>query len=60
MTNFTTVLVFSELSAGYVTEDHVQRQHVTDHVVEDHDLQYHVTIKDHVEDHSEEQNVTSN
>ena len=32
---------------------------MTDHVVEDHDLQYHVTIEDHVKDHPEGQNVTS-
>ncbi len=40
-------------------KDHVQRQHMTDHVVEDHEPQYHVITKDHVKDHPEEQHVTS-
>ncbi len=33
---------------------------MTDHIIEDHDLQYHVTTEDHIEDHSKEQHVTSN
>ncbi len=40
-------------------EDYVQEQHVTDRVVEDHDLQYHVTTEDYEEDHPEGQHVTS-
>ncbi len=32
------LLVFSKLSAGYVIEDHVEVQYVTDHVVENYDL----------------------
>ncbi len=32
---------------------------MTDHIVEDHDLQYHVTTEDHMEDHPEGQHVTS-
>ena len=32
---------------------------MTDHVIEDHDLQYHVTIEDHMKDHSKRQHVTS-
>ncbi len=33
---------------------------MTDHVIEDYDLQYHVTIENHVEDHTERQYVISN
>ena len=42
-----------------MTEDHIQIQHVTDHIVEDHDPQYHMTIEDYVKNYPEEQNVTS-
>ncbi len=31
------MLIFSELSAGHVTEDYIQEQHVTDHIIENHD-----------------------
>jgi len=31
----------------------MQRQHMTNHVVENHDLQYHVITEDHVKDHSD-------
>ncbi len=30
---------------------------MTDHIIENHDLQYHVTIEDHVKDHPERQHV---
>jgi len=52
-------LAFSELSAGYMTEDYMQEQHVTDHVKEDHDSQYHVITKDHEKDHTDRQYVNS-
>ncbi len=32
---------------------------MTDYVIEDHDLQYHVITEDHMKDHSERQYVTS-
>ncbi len=32
---------------------------MTDHVIKDHDPQYHVTIEDHMKNHPEGQNVTS-
>ena len=32
---------------------------MTDHIVKDYDLQYHMTIKDYVEDYPEGQHVTS-
>jgi len=47
------LLAFSELSAGHMTEDYVKEQHVTDYVVGDHDLQYHVTTENHVKDYPE-------
>ena len=31
------LLVFLELSAGHITENHVQEQYVTDYIVENHD-----------------------
>jgi len=46
-------LVFSEILANHVTEDHVQEQQVTDHIVENYNLQHHITTEDHVEDHPE-------
>ena len=52
------MLAFLELSAGYV-EDHVQEQYMIDHIVENYDLQYHITTVDHVEDHPKRQHVTS-
>ena len=57
--SFYVLLTFSELSAGHITEDYVQNQHVTDHVVEVYDPQYHVTTEDHMKDYLEGQNVTS-
>jgi len=30
-----------------------------DHIIEDYDSQYHVTTENHIEDHLERQNVTS-
>ena len=53
------MLAFAELSADHVTEDYVQGQHVTDYVIEDHDLQYHVITEDYVKDYPEGQNVIS-
>ncbi len=46
------LLAFLELSAKYVTENYVQGQHVTDYVVENHDLQYHVITENLMKDHS--------
>ncbi len=43
-----------------MTEDHMQRQHVIDHVIEDYDPQYHITTEDHVKDHPDRQHKTSN
>ncbi len=45
------MLAFSKLSAGHVTENYEQEQYVTDHSIEDYDLQYHVITEDHVKDH---------
>ena len=52
------MLAFLELSAGYV-EDHVQEQYMIDHIVENYDLQYHITIENHMKDHPDGQHVTS-
>jgi len=45
------VLAFLELLAGHMTKEYVQGQHMTDHIIEDHDPQYHVIIEDYVKDH---------
>jgi len=36
-----------------MTEDYMQEQYVTDHVIDNHDLQYHVTTEDYMKDHPE-------
>ena len=47
------LLAFSELLADHMTKNHIQKEYVINHVIEDYDLQYYVTTKDHVKDHPE-------
>jgi len=37
-----------------MTEDHIEEQHVTDHVKKEYNLQYYMTIENHIKDHIEE------
>ncbi len=48
------MLAFSELLAGHITKEYIQEQYVIDHIIEDYDLQHHVTTEDHMKNHLEE------
>ena len=55
-------MTFSTLNQDHVTEDHVDRRHVTEdtHMEEDHVVGQHVTWNFNSEDHVDSQHVTEN
>ena len=46
------LLTFIELSIGHMTEDHVQEQHMINHIIKKY-IQEYVIIEDYEKDHSE-------